>query len=233
MVNELRLAALNARLDECTACATISRSYHHVPGGGCSFQPTLMLIFINPTFRNMTAHASWPGPRFPFAGKPKLWEILATAGFVRADLPQRIAELGRTPEMVEMLMDETRRQGLYITNAVKCVDDGSNLPTAARVAAGWPLLQAEIALVQPRYIVAFGLIPFRALTGCNIRLSNQLWDAQQGRCTFFSSHTIDGRTYPVFPCYFPTGRGNPVAATKLLIALHQHLKPELKRATAV
>lgn len=231
MVNQSRLAVLNAQLDECTACATSSRGYRHVPGGGCSFQPKLMLVFINPTVRNMTAHASWPGPRFPFAGKPKLWEILATAGFVRPNLPQRMAELGRTPEMVEMLMDETRRQGLYITNAVKCVDDGSNLPTAARVAAGWPLLQAEIALVQPRYIVAFGLIPFRALTGCNIRLADQLWEAQQGRCEFFSSHTIDGQTYPVFPCYFPTGRGNPVAATKLLIALQRQLESEQTWAT--
>lgn len=230
MVNESRLAALNARLDECSACATISRGYRHVPGGGCSAQPRVMLVFINPTVRNITAHASWPGLRFPFAGKPKLWEILATAGFVRQDLPQRMAELGRTPEMVELLMEETRRQGLYITNAVKCVDDGSNLPTAVRVAAGWPLLQSEIALVQPRYIVAFGLIPFRALTGCNIRLADQLWDVQQGRCEFFSSHTIDGQTYPVFPCYFPTGRGNPVAATKILSALHRQLAPELNRA---
>jgi uracil-DNA glycosylase len=228
MVNESRLAALNARLDECTACATVSRNYRHVPGGG-SLRPELMLIFINPTIRNITAHASWDGPRFPFAGKPRLWEILATAGFVSADLPQRIAELGRTPEMVELLIDETRRQGLYVTNAVKCVDDGSNLPTAARVAAGWPLLQAEIALVQPRLIVTFGLIPFRALTGVNIRLSDYLWDAQQGRCTFFPSHAIDGQRYPVFPCYFPTGRGNPVAATTMLIALRRHLDPELAR----
>ncbi|MBV9788829.1 MAG: uracil-DNA glycosylase family protein [Chloroflexi bacterium] len=233
MVNESRLAALNARLDECSACATISRGYRHVPGGGCSFQPQLMLVFINPTVRNMTAHTSWPGPRFPFAGKPKLWEILATAGFVRSDLPQRLAELGRAPEMVEMLIDETRRQGLYVTNAVKCVDDGSNLPAAERVAAGWPLLAEEIALVQPRYIVAFGLIPFRALTGCNIRLADQLWEAQQGRCEFFPSHTIDGQSYPVFPCYFPTGRGNPVAATNMLIALHHYLASEPARATTV
>ena len=227
MVNEAKLAALNARLDECTACATVSRNYRHVPGGGWSAQPTLMFVFINPTVRNMTAHASWSGTRFPFAGKPKLWEILATAGFVRSDLPEQIAALGRTPEMVELLVAETRRRKLYVTNAVKCVDHGSNLPTAARVVAAWPLLQAEIALIQPRYVVAFGLIPFRVLTGSNVRLSDQLWDAQHGHCAFFASHPIDGQTYPVFPCYFPTGRGNPVAATKMLIALRQHLQADL------
>ncbi|HEX6288619.1 MAG TPA: uracil-DNA glycosylase family protein [Herpetosiphonaceae bacterium] len=226
IVSDQQLAALNARLDTCTVCATASRQYRHVPGGGCATKPRLMLVFINPTVRNFTAHADWRGVRFPFAGKPKLWEILATAGFVRADLPERIAALGRTPEMVELLLHETCRQQLYLTNAVKCVDDGSRLPTTARIAAAWAFLQAEIALVQPQAIVTFGLIPFRLLTGCNVRLADQLWDAQQGRCTFFSSHPIDGRSYSVFPCYFPTGRGNPVAATKMLIALRQQLTAE-------
>jgi hypothetical protein len=227
MVNESQLAALNARLDQCTVCTTVSRQYRHVPGGGWTTQPTLMLVFINPTVRNITAHAAWDGVRFPFAGKPKLWGILATAGLVGADLPERIAALGHTPEMVELLVDETRHHRLYLTNAVKCVDNGSNLPGSERIHAAWAFLQAEIALVQPRYIVAFGLIPFRVLTGSTVRLSDHLWDAQHGRCTFFSSHPIAGRTYPVFPCYFPTGRGNPVAATKMLIALRQHLQAEL------
>ena len=78
-----------------------------------------MLVFINPTVRNITAHANWDGPRFPFAGKPKLWQILAEAGWVSADLPDRIAALGPTPPMVEMLNAEARQRRLYHTNAVK------------------------------------------------------------------------------------------------------------------
>jgi len=180
-----------------------------------------MLVFINPTVRNITAHASWSGPRFPFAGKPKLWQILAEAGFVDADLPGRMAALGPTPEMVELLIRETRRRRLYLTNAVKCVDDGSSLPTPLRVAAAWPFLQTEIALVQPRSIVTFGLIPFRQLTGMTVRLADELWKAQQGYVEAYPSHPIEGRTYPVFPCYFPTGRGNPVAAARMLTALRR------------
>lgn len=217
------LAALNARLDACTACETIARGLRHVPGGGCSDQPDLMLVFINPTVRNITAHASWPGRCFPFAGKPKLWQILAEAGWVDHDLPHCIAELGPTPEMVEMLIDQAQRRRIYLTNAVKCVDDGSNLPAAARVAAGWPLLQQEIGLVRPRAIVAMGLIPFGVLTGRTVRLADELWQAQQGNYHAYASHSIDGQSYPIYPCYFPTGRGNPVAALKMLAALRQHL----------
>jgi uracil-DNA glycosylase len=217
------LTSLNAQLDACTACATVARGFRHVPGGGCDDQPDLTLVFINPTVRNISAHAAWEGPRFPFSGKPKLWQILAEAGWVSADLPERMAALGPTPAMVEILVDEAHRQRLYLTNAVKCVDDGSNLPAAARVAAGWPFLQQEIALVRPKAIVAMGLIPFGVLTGHTVRLADELWHAQHGDYHAYPSRLIDGQSYPVFPCYFPTGRGNPVAALKMLTALHQIL----------
>jgi len=217
------LAALNAQLDECTACPTVARGFRHVPGGGCTAQPDVMLVFINPTVRNITAHAAWDGPRFPFAGKPKLWQILAEAGWISADLPQRMVELGPTPPMVEMLVAQAQQRRLYLTNAVKCVDDGSNLPVAARVQANWQLLQQEIALVQPRAIVTLGLIPFGVLTGGTVRLADELWHAQQGNYHAYPSHLIDGQRYPVYPCYFPTGRGNPHAALKMLTALRQTL----------
>ena len=220
------LDAFNAQLDSCVSCATLARGYRHVPGGGCQDRPDLMLVFINPTVGNMSAHAEWPGVRFPFASKPKLWHILADAGWVRADLPAEIAALGPVPTMVRMLVDEARQQRIYLTNAVKCVDDGSQLPSAERVAAAWPQLQAEIALVQPQHIVALGLIPFRVLTGQAVRLADELWTAQQGTLTAYPSRPIAGNIYPVFPCYFPTGRGNPVAATTMLRVLRQQLQTE-------
>lgn len=224
------LQQLNAHLDACTICSTVERGLRHVPGGGCVDQPDLMLVFINPTVRNITAHASWDGPRFPFAGKPKLWQILAESGWITSDLPDRMAALGPTPAMVELLIAEAQERRLYLTNAVKCVDDGSNLPTAARVRAGWSLLQQEIALVRPRAIVAMGLIPFGVLTGHSVRLADELWHAQQGEYQAYPSHPIDGQTYPIYPCYFPTGRGNPVAALKMLTALHQLSTPQAAMA---
>ncbi len=220
------LVDLFAVLDDCSRCATLDRGHRHVPGAGYTNQPDLMLVFINPTVRNITAHADWPGIRMPFAGKPKLWHILAEAGWVSAELPQRIAELGPTPPMVELLLAETHRRRLYLTNAVKCVDDGSSLPTADRVSASWPLLRTEIALVRPQHIVALGLIPFHALTGRNVRLADELWTSEHQQPVAYSSHPIDGQIFPVFPCYFPTGRGNPVAATRMLTQLHKHLFPE-------
>ena len=91
------------------------------------------------------------------------------------------------------------------------------------MAADWPLLQQEIALVRPRAIVALGLIPFGVLTSHTVRLSDELWHAEQGHYHAYPSHMIDGQRYPVYPCYFPTGRGNPVAALRMLTALRHSL----------
>jgi hypothetical protein len=223
LIKDFALPEIADTLDNCRHCTTVAQGYRHVPGGGCIDRPDLMLVFINPTVRNFTAHADWPGIRFPFAGKPKLWHILAEAGFVSQELPARIAALGPTPEMVELLVEEVQQRRLYLTNAVKCIDVGSKLPTGVRVAASWSLLQREIALVQPRHIVAMGLIPFGVLTGLTVRLSDQLWAAQHGELAPFPSRLIEERIYPVFPCYFPTGRGNPVAATKMLTAIRQQI----------
>lgn len=225
-----QLANLNATLDECQVCCTVERNFRHVPGGGWINEPEAMFVFINPTVGNVSAAASWPGVRFPFAGKPKLWQILAEAGLVEAELPNLIATLGATPAMVEHLITATHARRLYMTNAVKCVDVGSSLPRAARLAEGWKVLQAEIAIVRPKTIIAFGLIPFQLLAGHTVRLADALWAAEHDQIMEFTSKAIDGRTYPLFPCYFPTGRGNPVAATRMLKAFVRHRRAALQRS---
>ncbi len=182
-----------------------------------------MLVFINPTPRNITAHAGWDGIRFPMAGKGPFWRILARAGLVSPNLPERLATLEPTPEMIELLREETSSCGLYLTNAVKCVDGGSLVPAGERLEVGWSVLQAEIALVRPQRIVACGLMPFRMLTGHDVRLADELWRARNGSYLPYESRLIGDTAYPVYPCYFPTGRGNPSGAAELLKAIQEQL----------
>lgn len=219
--NSEHLHQLYASLDDCGACTTVAYNFRHVPGGGCADRAEWMLVLINPTPRNPTAHADWEVPRFPMAAKGRFWRLLAEAGLVSPDLPQRLELLGPTPQMVEQLVTETQHHGLYLTNAVKCVDGGSNVPRAARLERGWRILQAEIAAVRPQRIVAFGLLPFGMLTGHTIRLTDELWKARNGYYTPYNSHVIAGASYPVYPCYFPTGRGNPAGAREMLTLLQR------------
>lgn len=143
--------------------------------------------------------------------------------------PTLAADLRRlepSPALVDRLVAALQAQRFYITDAVKCCDDGAKLPTARRLAAAWPQLADEIALTMRCGLVAFGLLPFGLLTGQSVRLADVLWDAQHGQLHWVNSRPIAGVQYPVLPCYFPTGRGNPVGATKLLRALRTSLESE-------
>ncbi len=218
------LGALSARLDDCRACTTVEYGYRHMPGAGCGNRPEFMLVLIHPTPRNPTTVASWDGPRTPMAAAPQFWRVLAAAGLVDPELPGQLAAEGPTQAMVRSLIAEAERRKLYITNAVKCVDGASNVPAARRLELGWSVLREEIALVRPACIVACGLMPFRILTGREIRLSDELWRAQHGSYAAYDSRAVNGDTCPVYPCYFPTGRGNPVASTAMLKLLRRRLQ---------
>jgi len=58
-----------------------------------------------------------------------------------------------------------RRQGTFITNAVKCRPPGNRKPRAAELAACEPYLLAQLAIVRPRVIVALGQTAARDLFG--------------------------------------------------------------------
>jgi DNA polymerase len=60
---------------------------------------------------------------------------------------------------------EMKREDLYIANIVKCRPPGNRDPQAEEVAACRGYLEKQIALVQPRVIVALGKVAAQALLG--------------------------------------------------------------------
>ena len=86
------------------------------------------------------------------------------------------------------------------------------------------MLFKEIEIVNPKLIVALGQIPFRAITNQNIKLS-EFYKRQKksSNLILFDSRQINGRTYKVFPCYFPVGRGRRKEAIELLGILNNSI----------
>lgn len=78
----------------------------------------------------------------------------------------------------------------------------------------------EIEIVQPEYIVTFGLIPFERLTGKKIKLSEHYLDINKNKKLKFYELKINSfkttSKIKVIPCYFPVGRGNPRRAVEIL-----------------
>ena len=104
----------------------------------------------------------------------------------------------------------------YFTNIVKWTGENADLPNTQKINTFLPILQKEIELVNPEYIVTFGLIPFNALVKHKIKLEDYHRKLVNENKLGTYELIIENRNYKIIPCYFPVGRGNPKRATQIL-----------------
>jgi uracil-DNA glycosylase family 4 len=65
-----------------------------------------------------------------------------------------------------------RGKNVYIANIVKCRPPGNRNPEADEIATCLPYLERQIALIQPRLIVALGKVASNALLGKEATLAS-------------------------------------------------------------
>ena len=67
-----------------------------------------------------------------------------------------VGQAGRLLDAMLAALGLNRRHKVYIANTVKCRPPGNRTPEAEELAACWPYLARQIALLQPRLMVALG-----------------------------------------------------------------------------
>ena len=65
-----------------------------------------------------------------------------------------------------------REESVYIANVVKCRPPANRTPDAVECAACLPFLQRQITLIQPRIIVAFGLVAAQSLLQTRVNVGS-------------------------------------------------------------
>ncbi|MBD3303909.1 hypothetical protein GF343_02095 [Candidatus Woesearchaeota archaeon] len=191
--------------------------YNPIMGNGKCKNPKFMLVFINPTKANISSHPGWKGFRAPFIGTKPVWRVLHKAGLFNSQL-MKVIEKSDTWStfLAEKVYKSIAKQGLYLTNIVKWTGETADLPKARKIKAYIPLLKEEIKIVNPKYIVTMGLIPFEHLTGRKIKLGEYYKEAMKTKKLRTYGLKIDSETYKVIPSYFPVGRGEPKKAVEIL-----------------
>ncbi|OGC44836.1 hypothetical protein A2V54_02340 [candidate division WWE3 bacterium RBG_19FT_COMBO_53_11] len=175
-----------------------------------------MFVFINPTARNTSSDRNWKGPRYPFIGTKSVWRVFHRAGFLTDSLISRIEENPEwSVEFASELEGFLRERGLYLTNLVKWTGPDGSLPDRKKVDLFLPLAVREIEIVAPKYVVAFGSLPYRYLTGRAIKLGDH-YDQIVRQGLQPEEVQIGLAKTKVIPCYFPVGRGNPQRAVEIL-----------------
>ena len=203
---------LYEQIDECKFCKADGNLLQHIYGFG-TLNPNLMLILVNPTYRNISSDPEYRGTRFPFIGVRQFWKVLSDGGLIDKRVAYKLPlRKNWSEEHTEQIKKGLIRNKLFLTNVVKCCYDHSAYPSNRVIKDQTKILVEEIRIVNPKKIVAFGGLVYKILTGKNIKLAEH-WNKQKiGN----DSEIISGLKISVIPCYFPIGRGNPKKAAEIM-----------------
>ncbi len=192
-------------------------------GGKVSYDessgPKFMIVFINPTKRNISSNHEWLGKRYPFIGRKRPWIEFEKAGLVDDERVMNYIlnnENNWSYEFTDKMCDYLASKDLFVTNIVKNTGQNADLPKADKIKLYLPSFLKEIELVDPKYIITFGLIPFGALVNEKIKLKEYHKEVVKTGKVKLYSITINNKNYKVIPCLYPIGRGNPRQAVEML-----------------
>jgi uracil-DNA glycosylase len=211
------LAEMNRLFDVCPRCACTHNPLKHVYGGGATESPNYCFVLINPTYRNLSTSPLYEGPRFPFIGVRLFWKVLNRGGFFADEVLEVVERKPWTRETTSAVLTELKRQSIYLTNLVKCAQPHPKVPGREVFVEDMPLFEREMLLVKPHTIVAFGQLTLSVLTGETLKLGEYYRRIlAYGIKSEFHFTLGDTMTIPVFPNFFPIGRGNPRLAAEIL-----------------
>ena len=212
-----KLLKIYKEFDNCKRCKKINNPLLHILGGGKFQNPQFLFLFINPTHLNLSSHRNYKGKRrYPFIGVRYFYRFLSEAGFLDKRIIDDIYKKGWQIQDESRIEQSLINNNVYITNLVKCTKYNPESPNKDIIKQDFPLLQKEINVVLPKYIIAFGKLPIEAITGKNICLKDYLKKTGNNSYQSIKSVNVLGKIYKVLPCYFPVGRGNRQGALEIL-----------------
>jgi DNA polymerase len=82
-----------------------------------------------------------------------------------------VGQAGKLLDAMLAAIDLKRGNDVYIGNSVKCRPPNNRTPEPEEAAACWPYLRRQIALLQPKLIVALGRPAAQTLLGTEVKIS--------------------------------------------------------------
>lgn len=189
-----------------------------VYGTGCVKNPKIMLMFMNPTGRNISTNPQWSGIRASWLGTKNIWHLLHQANLLaQSYLEQTQAQTPEewTPSFAQEIYQELARNGVFLTNLAKCTQVDAR-PLKDSVFRDYlDLAKQEILEVQPEKIITFG-------NQVSSILLNKPISVSQYSETKSEVLELDKQKFAVFPTYYPVGRGRmnmPLAVKRIRAVL--------------
>jgi len=178
-------------------------SFSAVYGAGCVDNPKLVLVFMNPTAKNVSAHPDRSWIRAPRLGFKQTRKMLYALWWIPEQLFMQTQALHtslRQPDFAHNLYKELSNKGIYITNLAKCTQsDAKPLPNQV-FRDSLPWFVHEMHCLWASALVTFGNQVSSIVCNTPINVS---WYEDNQKCVV----DLDNKTFDVYPCFYPVGMG--------------------------
>ena len=179
-----------------------AKELNSIYNGGCTNNPDICFVFMNPTGRNIATSKEWDGPRYPWIGTKNVWTLFYKLKLLDEEIYKAISEKkGKewTPSFAEAVYQNVRKHKYFITNLGKCTQvDARSLPDEV-LRKYLKLLEKEIELINPKVVIMFGNQVSSIILDQKISVSNV-------RKQLFEK-IINNKTYKCYAVYYPIGNG--------------------------
>ncbi len=170
--------------------------------GGCTKNPDICFVFMNPTKRNIASSKEWKGIKSPWIGTKNIWDLFYKLDLVDEKIYEKIKKIKGsewTEEFAEEVYNDVKKHKYFITNLGKCTQvDARELPNSV-YEEYLDLLKQEIEIVNPKVIVLFG-------NQVSSIVLNKKISVSQCRKQLFTEE-INSKKYKFYSVYYPVGNG--------------------------
>jgi hypothetical protein len=174
-----------------------------VRGAGKLNNPDIMLVFMNPTARNISSNPKWKGLRAPWIGTKKVWQMLNQLSLIDSDSLNGICNL-RPEEWSEdyafQVYKHVADRGIYITNLASCTQPDARHLSNAIFREYLPVIHNEIYTINPSKIITFG----NQISSILMQKSISVSDYHGKKSEVLETKE---RKFNVYPTYYPVGQG--------------------------
>ena len=179
-----------------------AKGLNSIYNGGCSKNPDVCFVFMNPTGKNPASQKEWKGLRAPWIGTKNIWDLFDALELIDKDIYEKIKKRKGsewTEEFAEEVYKDVEKHCCFITNLGKCTqEDARELPDSV-LSKYLNLLEKEMMIIKPKVIILFG-------NQVSSIVLNQKISVSKVRKQCFSKE-IEGEKYNCYSVYYPVGNG--------------------------
>ncbi len=178
------------------------KSLDSINFGGCTDNPDVCFVFMNPTGRNIASSKEWKGLKSPWIGTKNIWTLFHDVDLLDDDIYEKIRSIKGnewTYDFAIEVYENVKKHKYFITNLGKCTQVDARVLPDKVFKEYLHLLEKEIKIVNPKVIILFGN------QVSSIVLDKKISVSLCRKEKFIK--TIDNKDFECYSVYYPVGNG--------------------------